>query len=122
SDLLIGKMREKLFDAAADEKVRLRREARDLQACLRGGARDGGEVHPSADVLHADVNQRIVVKAMPEVAQQSAVTALVPVVLLLRQTIVDEQRDALFERIREASNPRLQAQVRLRRISIGKRL
>ena len=37
--------------------------------------RDCGEIHPRADVLHADVDQRIVVEAMPEVTQQRALAA-----------------------------------------------
>ncbi len=87
--------------AGADEKRRLARKAEHFEPGAVGGLGDAREVHPGGDVLQPHVDERIVVRAMAEVATQRAGGALRVIQVRARQAVVDEQRHALLQLRRE---------------------
>ncbi len=78
--------------AGANEKRRLTRKAEHFETCAVGSLGDAREIHPGGDVLQPHVDERIVVRAMAEVATQRAGDALRVIQVRARQAVVDEQR------------------------------
>ncbi len=100
-------------DPAADQEMRLGGKARDLEPGRLRPARGGAEVHPRAYVLQPKPRERVVVKAVPVMAQHRAHAPLGSVVLAARQTVVDREHHAARHRAGEPREPRAEPQVQL---------
>src|SRR4051812_15089221 len=103
--LRLGEAGNELFDTAADQEVCLSREARNGHAGITRRFSHCSEVHPRADVLNADVNQRVVMKAMPVMTQQRALVAFFAIVLPAWQSVVDQDRYPRAHRQCQALHP-----------------
>jgi hypothetical protein len=92
-------------DAATREEQRLGGETGDVEAGGGAAFGEGGEIDPGSDVLQSRVEERIRMRALPEVTQQGAVMALRQVVMSPRQPIVGPQHSAVAQRLGDAVRP-----------------
>ena len=107
------RLREHVGDAAVHQELRLRRVAEHLEAARARGARKRAEIDMRGDVLLARPLERIAVRAVACMAHQRAHRALRVVVLVARETVVDDEDHAFGELRGEAAHPGLPRETEL---------